>query len=244
MAQQAQFYALNAYHFLTGLPVTSHLSGQDLATVGTLMPGVYAFDTSAQLTGALTLDFGADPDALFVFLIDSTLTTASSSSIDVLNGGENSGLYWQVGTSATLGSSTAFAGNILADQSITLNTTATIRCGRAIALDAAVTMDTNTISNDCSNDSISGAATDFGSAGYSGSGTFDVGDGGNGEPSDTGPDQGALAAVAAVGTGGGSDHRTRNRADGGTGGGACGMCQPLSDTGSFFLMPHPPVRES
>ena len=55
---------------------------------------------------------------------------------------------WQVGSSATLGTSTVFAGNILADQSITLNTTADILCGRAIALNAAVTMDTNTISND------------------------------------------------------------------------------------------------
>jgi type VI secretion system secreted protein VgrG len=78
-------------------------------------------------------------------------------------------VYWQVGSSATLGTSTLFAGNILADQSITLDTTASILCGRAIALNAAVTMDTNTISNDCLADNISGPS-DYGSGGYGGSG--------------------------------------------------------------------------
>jgi type VI secretion system secreted protein VgrG len=129
-------------------------------------------------TGTLTLDFGGTPDALFIFQIGTALTTASASVVDVLNGGAYSGIYWQVGSSATLGTSTAFAGNIIADQSITLNTTATILCGRAIALNAAVTMDTNTISNDCDADNISGNTSDYGSYGYSGNGT--AGDNGNG----------------------------------------------------------------
>jgi hypothetical protein len=60
------------------------------------------------------------------------------------NAGLNDGVYWQVGTSATLGTSTSFLGNIIADQSVTMNTTATDECGRVIALNAAVTMDTNT----------------------------------------------------------------------------------------------------
>jgi type VI secretion system secreted protein VgrG len=136
------------------------------------MLGVYNFDTSAQLTGTLSLDFGGDPDALFVFQIGSALTTASASAVNVLDGGTNSGVYWQVGSSATLGTSTPFAGNILADQSITLDTTASILCGRAIALNAAVTMDTNTLSNDCLADNISGPS-DYGSGGYSGSGIGD-----------------------------------------------------------------------
>jgi len=83
-------------------------------------------------------------------------------------------VYWQVGSSATLGTSTVFAGNILSDQSVTLNTTASILCGRAIALNAAVTMDTNTISNDCTGDNITTGGpngtggTDYGSFGLSG----------------------------------------------------------------------------
>jgi type VI secretion system secreted protein VgrG len=104
-----------------------------------------------------------------VFQIGSTLTTASGSSVSVLNGSSLSGVYWQVGSSATLGTSTTFAGNILALQSITLNTSATILCGRAIALNAAITMDTNTISNDCTNGGDLGSGrSDSGSLGFSG----------------------------------------------------------------------------
>ena len=77
-------------------------------------------------------------------------------------------MYWQVGSSATLGTTTAFAGNILALDSITLNTNAKILCGRALAQTGAVTMDTNTISNNCSTFNNGTGRSDFGSAGFSG----------------------------------------------------------------------------
>jgi hypothetical protein len=149
MAFAAQNDLTTAYNTLAGSGPYTDLSGQNLGGL-TLTPGVYFFADSAQLTGTLTLDAQGLADAMFVFRIGSTLTTASSSSVLEINGvhslNQSDGVYFQVGSSATLGTDTRFAGNIVALTSITLNTRATIDCGRALARNGAVTMDTNTVS--------------------------------------------------------------------------------------------------
>jgi len=149
VAQLAQHDANNAFTSF-GLLASNHdLTGQDLGGL-TLTPGVYSFSSSAQLTGSLFLDFLGNPNSTFVFQIGSTLTTASGSKVLASTGASGANVFWLVGSSATLGTTTEFQGSIIADQSITLNTGASISCGRAIALNAAVTMDNNVISTgDC-----------------------------------------------------------------------------------------------
>jgi len=147
VAQQAQIDLGTAYMLAAGQPCPNVLTGQDLGGL-TLTAGTYCFGASAQLTGTLTLNAQGDPNAVFLFQMGSTLTTASNSSVVFTNGGQGDSVFWQVGSSATLGTSTLFAGNILALQSITLNTSASIPCGRALARNGAVTMDTNTVSID------------------------------------------------------------------------------------------------
>lgn len=148
VAAQAHSDAETAYNTFAGMALNADLSGQDLGGM-TLTPGVYYFSSSAQLTGTITLDGQGDPNALFVFQIGSTLTTASMSSVVGINGADGCNVYWQVGSSATLGTTTAFQGSIIALASVTMNTNATILDGRAIALNGAVTMDSNTITAGC-----------------------------------------------------------------------------------------------
>jgi hypothetical protein len=177
LAKQAQVDETKAYNFLAALPSTTNLTGQNLGGL-TLTPGVYHYDSSAQLTGALTLNFAGASNQDFVFQLGSTLTSASGSKVIIENGNATDGVFFQVGSSATLGSGTSFEGNILALASISLDSSASILCGRAIAQTGAVTMIGNSISNNCSGSgSLGSGVNDHGSMGLSG-GTFSGAPGG------------------------------------------------------------------
>lgn len=140
VAAQALSDATTAYNALAGQACDVDLTGQDLGGM-TLTPAVYCFNTSAGLTGILTLNAQGDPNAVWVFKIGSTLTTASGSSVSVINGGKALNVFWRIGSSATLGTTTRFSGNILALESVTLTNGASL-VGRAFGLTGAVTMDT------------------------------------------------------------------------------------------------------
>lgn len=145
VALQAQSDLSAAYLSLLGRPTTVNLTGQNLGGL-VLIPGVYNFANSAQLTGTLTLNALGNPNAVFIFNIGSTLTTASASNVVLINGAQGGNVFWRVGSSATLGTGSVFNGDILAQASITLDTGASITCGAAFARSGAVTLDTNTIS--------------------------------------------------------------------------------------------------
>ncbi|MFJ2511723.1 ice-binding family protein [Streptomyces griseoviridis] len=109
----------------------------------TLVPGVYTASSTLGLTGTLTLDAQGDPNAVWVFQVGSSLTTASASQVNLINGAQACNVFWEIGSSATLGTNSTFVGNILALTSISATTGATIN-GRALARNGSVTLDTNT----------------------------------------------------------------------------------------------------
>lgn len=136
------------YNVLIGRPTSQggDLTGQDLGGM-TLQPGVYHFDSSASIAAGqtLTLDGGGNPDAVFIFNIGSTLTAGSGATVVLQNGAQGGNVFYRVGSSATLGTSSDLQGQIVALTSITLNTAASIGCGAAQARNGSVTLDTNTI---------------------------------------------------------------------------------------------------
>jgi Ice-binding-like len=144
VALQAQDDVATAYTMIAGQACTKDMTGQDLGGK-TLVAGVYCFSSSAQLTGFLVLDGQGNAESVFLFQIGSTLTTASNAGVFLINGAQACNVFWQVGSSATIGTGTHFTGNILALASITATTDATFN-GSLYARTGAVTLDSNTIS--------------------------------------------------------------------------------------------------
>jgi hypothetical protein len=142
VALQAQSDLTTAYNDAASrtpaASVPADLSGE------TLVPGVYKNATALGLTGTVTLNAEGNPDAVFIFQAGSSLITGSGSHVALTGGAQACNVFWQVGSSATLGTNTTFVGNILAQQSITVTTGASID-GRALARTGAVTLDDNTI---------------------------------------------------------------------------------------------------
>lgn len=148
IAASAQGQLTTARNTLTSLGAGLTL-GADLAGL-TLTPGIYTVAAgTTNLSGTLTLDGLGNANALWVFQFPSTLITSPGSVVNVVNTGTGAGLFWNVGSSATIDTTTSFEGNILALTSISLNTAATIGCGRALADVGAVTLQQNTISIGC-----------------------------------------------------------------------------------------------
>jgi hypothetical protein len=176
VAAQAQVDLTTAYNDAAGrtpvVSVPADLSGL------TLTPGVYQNSSALALTGALTLNAQGNANAVFIFQAGSTLTTGSGSSVTLINGAQPCNIYWQVGSSATLGTTTSFVGNILALSSISMNNGVTLD-GRALARNGSVTLinDTITAANCATtvttpgSGSGSGTGTGTGTATGSGTGT-------------------------------------------------------------------------
>lgn len=142
LAILARASAQSTYNSLVLMSTTLDLTGQDLGGM-TLGPGVYHFDSIAQLTGILTLDGLGAVDPVWVFQVGSSFTAASAAAVLAINGADPlTNVFFQVGSSATIGTGASFAGSIIASDSVTLTTGASLT-GRAIALNGAVTLDNN-----------------------------------------------------------------------------------------------------
>lgn len=141
-ALQAKDNLTTAYNDAAGRGPVVDQTGQNLGGQ-TLTPGVYSASTSMNLTGTVTLDALGDPAAVFIFQAGSTLLTASSSRVALIGAAQPCNVFWQVGSSATIGTGTAFVGTVMALTSITLQTGATVR-GRMLARNGQVALDNNT----------------------------------------------------------------------------------------------------
>ncbi|MHB1091421.1 ice-binding family protein [Thiobacillus sp.] len=153
VAQSAQAQLTAARNNLDSLGTGVLLADGDLTLAGSLAPGVYTVPYAiSNLTSALTLDGGGNANAVWVFQMESSLITSSNSVVNVINAGSGAGVYWNVRSSATIGTDTAFMGNILALTSIWMNTTASDLCGRALADTGEVTLQMNSLSGICASE--------------------------------------------------------------------------------------------
>ncbi len=143
VANQAQADLTTAYNVAAASTPATDLSTTNLGN-RTLTAGAYRYTSSAQLTGALTLDAQNNPNAQFVFAIGSALTTAPGSSVVLTNGASACNVYWQIGSSATLDTTTAFKGNVMALTAISLNDRATV-AGRVLARNAGISLIRNVL---------------------------------------------------------------------------------------------------
>ena len=142
-AAQAQLDAAIAYNYMAGLPLGAALPS-DLSGL-TLTPGLYKNASTVSInSGTVTLDAQGNQNAVFIFQIGTTLTTIGNTQVLLAGGAQAANVYWQVGSAATLGTYSTFEGTIIALQSVTLQTGASL-VGRALALNGAVTMDTNLV---------------------------------------------------------------------------------------------------
>ncbi len=146
VALQAQSDLTTAYNDAAGRTPAVIQSDPDVGGQ-TLVAGVYNTSSAMFLSGTVTLDAQGDPAAVFIFQAGSTLISASNSTVALVGGAQACHVYWQVGSSATIGVGTNFVGNVLALTSITMQTGATLQ-GSALARNGAVTLDTNVITNE------------------------------------------------------------------------------------------------
>ncbi|MBT9612868.1 MAG: DUF3494 domain-containing protein [Burkholderiales bacterium] len=162
LAQSAQAQLTTARNNLDSLGVGTTLTLADMVGL-ILAPGVYTVHAGAtNLSGALTLDGQGNANAAWIFQMDSSLITSSGSVVNVINTGSGAGVYWNVRSSATIDTSTAFLGNILALTSIAMNTSATDFCGRALADTGQVTLQMNSLSGICAGDLVGSAGLNGG----------------------------------------------------------------------------------
>jgi Ice-binding-like len=191
-AKQAKEALTSAYLDAKGrtpaTPVAHDLTGRNLA------PGVYAAASFLRLTGTVTLNAHNDPNAVFIFQAGSTLITASRSAVRLVGGAQSCHVFWQVGSSATLGTRSTFVGTILALTSASLQTGATVK-GRVLARNGAVTLDNNVITRPGPCATVRATSSPTASASRSSSG----GSGGSGSSASPGSSGGSSGPVIPTG---------------------------------------------
>jgi hypothetical protein len=197
VANQAQADLTTAYNSAAGRLTVTDVTGDDLGGK-TYTSGVVTHTSGMQLTGTVILDAQGDPNAVFIFQAGSTLITASNSTVALINGASPCNVFWQVGSSATLGTNTTFVGTVMSLTSATLNTGASVQ-GRVLARNGSVTLDTNVINRPTcatpasptpSTTSPSATASPSATTSVSPSPTPSPGSGGNGNGNGNGGDSG------------------------------------------------------